>query len=216
MNTPISGRGRPRDESIDQAVLEATAQALDEGGYRAVSIEDVARRAGASKSAVYRRWPNRRRLVLAVLEARLGVIEAPDTGCTLCDLHECLLLVTRAVDRLGAGTLAQLTAEGTGDPALRAELMEVVMDPPRREVHRTLYKARERGDLTEHIDLPLTVDVLASLTFYRQLLGDRPMASEEIEAVVTALLRGIATDYEELVRDYSEHAEHETAQHPVT
>lgn len=215
MNTPTPGRGRPRDESIDQAVLEAAAQALDEGGYRAVSIEDVARRAGASKSALYRRWPNRRRLVLAVLAERLGRLEAPDTGCTLCDLHECLVLVTRAVDRLGAGTLAQLTAEGTDDAELRTELMEVVMDPPRREVHRTLYKARARGDLADHIDLPLTVDVLASLTFYRQLLGDGPMDSEEIETVVTGLLRGIATDYDELVRVYSEHEEHEAGQ-PTT
>jgi|SRR5690625_751135 len=209
MNTPAPGRGRPRDESIDAAVLAATAQALDEGGYRAVSIEDVARRAGSSKSALYRRWPDRRRLVLAVLEDRLGRLQAPDTGCTLCDLHECLVLVTRAVDRLGAGTLAQLTAEGTGDPELREELMEVVVDPPRREVHRTLHKARERGDLAEHVDLPLTVDVLASLTFYRQLLGEGPMTSEEIESVVTALLRGIASDYEELVRVYGEHEAHE-------
>src|SRR5690625_4704576 len=138
-----------------------------------------------------------------------GRLQAPDTGCTLCDLHECLVLVTRAVDRLGAGTLAQLTAEGTGDPELREELMEVVVDPPRREVHRTLHKARERGDLAEHVDLPLTVDVLASLTFYRQLLGEGPMTSEEIESVVTALLRGIASDYEELVRVYGEHEAHE-------
>lgn len=210
MTTPT--RGRPRDEHIDTAVLEATAGALDDNGYRGVAIEDVARRAGVSKSAVYRRWPNRRRLVLAVLEERLGRIGTPSTGCTLCDLHECLVLVTQAVSRLGAGTLAQLTAEGADDPDLHEELMEVVVEPPRRAVHRTLFAARERGDLTDDVDLPLTVDVLSSLTLYRQLFGDDPMAPKEIETVVTTMLRGIAADYEELVRVYSAHEEHEPAQ----
>src|SRR5690625_6804475 len=95
MYTLVPCRGRPLYESIDAAVLAATAQALDECVYRAVSIEDFARRAGSSKSALYRRWPDRRRLVLAVLEDRLGRLQAPDTGCTLCDLHECLVLVDR-------------------------------------------------------------------------------------------------------------------------
>src|SRR5690625_4704577 len=91
MNTPAPGRGRPRDESIDAAVLAATAQALDEGGYRAVSIEDVARRAGSSKSALYRRWPDRRRLVLAVLEDRLGGSRPPTPAapCAICTSAWC-------------------------------------------------------------------------------------------------------------------------------
>src|SRR5699024_12858920 len=122
---------------------------------------------------------------------------------------ECVVLGSRGGCRLGAGAVAVLTAEGSGDLARRQEPMEVGVDPPRREVRRTLHKARERGDLAEHGDLPLTVDVLASLTFYRQLLGEGPMTSEEIESVVTALLRGIASDYEELVRVYGEHEAHE-------
>lgn len=208
----VAGRGRPRDEHIDAVVLEATAETLDAGGYRDVAIEEIARRAGVSKTAVYRRWPNRRRLVLAVLEERLGQIRAPDSGCILCDLHECLVLFTRAISRLGAGTLAQLTAEGADDPDFRAELMDVVVEPPRREVHRTLYKARQRGDLKADVDLPLTVDVLSSLTFYRQLFGDGVMASDEIETVVTTMLRGIAADYDELARASRAHEVHDSAQ----
>ncbi|UFU07474.1 TetR/AcrR family transcriptional regulator [Ruania halotolerans] len=212
MNTRASTRGRPRDEHIDAAVLHATARTLDDGGYREVAIEDVARRAGVSKSAVYRRWPNRRRLVLAVLADRLGRIEAPSTGCTMCDLHECLVLITRAICLLGAGTLAQLTAESAGEATLHEELLEVVIEPPRRAVHRTLFAARQRGDLREDVDLPLTVDVLASLTFYRQLFGRAPMTTVEIETVVSTMLRGIASDYDDLVREYAAHESHDRAQ----
>lgn len=202
-------RGRPRQQHIDEAVLRASAEALDRDGYRGVAIEEVARRAGVSKAAVYRRWPNRRHLALAVLEERLGRIEAPNSGCTLCDLHECLVLFTRAFDRLGAGTLAQLIAEGAEDGSLHAQLTSVVLDPPRRAVHRTLFEARRRGDLRDDVDLPLTVDALSSLVFFRLLLGDDPMGDEELGTVVTSVLRGIAMDGDALLREYAEHEQHQ-------
>ncbi|HIY66869.1 MAG TPA: TetR/AcrR family transcriptional regulator, partial [Candidatus Agrococcus pullicola] len=189
-----SNRGRPRDAQIDTAVLEATAEALDADGYSGVIIEEVARRAGVSKTAVYRRWPNRRHLALAALADRLGRIEVPNTGCTLCDLHECLVLITSAFRRLGTGTLAQLIAEGADDPGLREQLTEIVLEPPRRAVHRSLFEARSRGDLRDDVDLPLTVDALSSLVFYRLLLGDEPMNPHQIEAVVVSLLGGIASN----------------------
>jgi AcrR family transcriptional regulator len=204
-----TGRGRPRDAQIDAAVLQVTAEVLDQQGYRGVVIEDVARRAGVSKTAVYRRWPNRYRLTIAVLEDRLGRIGAPSTGCTLCDLHECLVLTTDAFCRLGAGTLAQLIAEGGDDPSAHQHLTEAVLDPPRQAVHRTLFEARERGDLRSEVDLPLVVDALSSLVFYRLLLGADPMSPEEIEAVVIALLRGIATDGDALLREAAGHEEHQ-------
>lgn len=202
-------RGRPRLKHIDEAVLQACAETLDRDGYRALAIEEVARRAGVSKSAVYRRWPNRRHLALAVLEERLGRIVAPDSGCTLCDLHECLVLFSRAFERLGAGTLAQLIAEGSEDTSLHEHLTSVVLDPPRRAVHRTLFEARRRGDLREDVDLPLTVDALSSLVFFRLLLGDDPMADEELATVVTSVLRGIATDGDGLLREFAEHDQHQ-------
>lgn len=204
-----TGRGRPRDAHIDEAVLQATADVLDSDGYRGVVIEDVARRAGVSKTAVYRRWPNRRPLVLEVLANRLGRIEAPNSGCTLCDLHECLVLVTDAFCRLGPGTLAQLIAEGADDPSLHDHLMEVVIEPPRRAVHRTLFEARRRGDLRDDVDLSLIVDTLSSLVFYRLLLGGDPMDPGELEVVVSEVLRGIATDGDALLREYTEHDEHQ-------
>ncbi|WP_293699603.1 TetR/AcrR family transcriptional regulator [uncultured Agrococcus sp.] len=203
-----NGRGRPRDAQIDAAVLEATEEALDTEGYSGVIIEEVARRAGVSKTAVYRRWPNRRHLALAALADRLGRIEAPNTGCTLCDLHECLVLITNAFRRLGTGTLAQLIAEGADDAELREQLTEIVLEPPRRAVHRSLFDARRRGDLRDDVDLPLTVDALSSLVFYRLLLGDDPMDPQQIEAVVITLLRGVAADAGALLREFAEHEVH--------
>ena len=94
--------GRPRDPAIDAAVLDATLAVLDEVGYGRLTLEEVARRAGTTKPAIYRRWPTRQRLVLAALESASACARAPDTGCTLCDLDECLKLFVAAFRRHAA------------------------------------------------------------------------------------------------------------------
>ncbi|HLS16062.1 MAG TPA: TetR/AcrR family transcriptional regulator [Beutenbergiaceae bacterium] len=212
MSTTNRGAGRPRDATIDAAVLDAVSSVLDAEGYQALAIEDVARRAGVSKPAVYRRWSNRQELALTELRRRLATVEPPDTQCTLCDLHESLLLFSQTFARLGAGSLAHLLADSARDPDLRGELTAALVDPQRDAVRRTLTKARDRGDLCPDLDLSLIVDALSSLVFYRQLFGPAPMDASEIEDAVATLLRGIATDYDDLVAKSAAHTDqHELA-----
>ena len=118
--TPVERAGRPRNAELDQAISRATLELLDEVGYGRLTLEHVARRAGTAKPAIYRRWPNRQRLVLAALAARLGSAEAPDTSCTLCDLDECLKVFVAAFKRMPPDVLGPLFADCAHDPELRA------------------------------------------------------------------------------------------------
>ncbi|HMI70786.1 MAG TPA: helix-turn-helix domain-containing protein, partial [Solirubrobacteraceae bacterium] len=115
--------GRPRDRQIDAAALDATLAVLDQVGYGRLTLEEVARRAGTTKPAIYRRWSGRPRLVLAALSRRLGEARAPDTGCTLCDLDECLKVFVAAFRRMPPGVIDSLFADCAGDRELRAEFM---------------------------------------------------------------------------------------------
>jgi AcrR family transcriptional regulator len=126
--------GRPRNPEIDAAVLRATLAVLDELGYGRLTLEEVARRAGTTKPAIYRRWRSRQRLVLAALGRRLGGAEAPDTGCTLCDLDECLKVFVAAFRRMPPDVLGPLFADCTDDPELRAAFMTTLFEPPRAAV----------------------------------------------------------------------------------
>jgi AcrR family transcriptional regulator len=191
--------GRPRDRQIDAAVLGATLAVLDRSGYGRLTIEEVARDAGTTKPAIYRRWPNRQRLVLAALGRRLGEARAPDTGCTLCDLDECLKVFVRAFRRMPPGVLGPLFAESAGDRELRAAFMTTLFEPPRAAVRETLDRAHARGDLRDDVDLDLILDLIGSLVHYRALFGHATTTDAEIERAVEALLRGIATDYPRLL-----------------
>ena len=191
--------GRPRDPQIDAAVLDATLAGLDELGYGRLTLEDVARRAGTTKPAIYRRWAGRPRLVLAALGLRLGELLPPDTGCTLCDLDESLKLFVAAFRRLPPGVIGPLFAECAGDPELRAAFLATLFDPPRTAVAQTLDRAQGRGDLRPGVDLALILDLLASVIHYRVLFGHATTTDAEIERTVEALLQGIATDYPALL-----------------
>ena len=195
----VAHRGRPRDPQIDAAILGATLAALAEVGYAGLTLEDVARRAGTTKPALYRRWSSRQRLVLAALARRLGEVRVPDTGCTLCDLDECLKLFVAAFRRLSPKVLGALFADCSADENLRAAFMAALFDPPRGAVKETLERAYQRGDLRDDVDRELILDLLGSLVHYRVLFGHAPTSDREIERVVESLLRGIATDYPALL-----------------
>jgi AcrR family transcriptional regulator len=197
--TQESRAGRPRDRQIDAAVLRATLAVLDQDGYGRLSLEEVARQAGTTKPAIYRRWPNRQRLVLSALGERLGEARAPDTGCTLCDLDESLKVFVAAFRRMPPGVIGPLYADCAGDGELRAAFMTTLFEPPRAAVRETLDRAHTRGDLRDEVDVELILDLIGSLVHYRALFGHAPTSDVEIERTVEALLQGIATDYPRLL-----------------
>lgn len=191
--------GRPRRTEIDAAALDATLTLLGESGYRRLSLEEVARRAGTTKPALYRRWPSRPALVLAALAGRLGGIVVPDTGCTMCDLGESIGVFVAAFRRLPPDVIGPLLADCAADPELHAAFMTTLFDPPRQAVRQTLAGAVERGDLRRDLDLELAVDLLGSLVHHRVLFGHAALTDGDIESAVETLLGGIAADYPALV-----------------
>jgi AcrR family transcriptional regulator len=191
--------GRPRDQKIDAAVLDATVTVLKRSGYGGLTLEEVARHAGTTKPAIYRRWPNRQRLVLAALGRRLGDAHPPDTGCTLCDLDECLKLFVAAFRRMPPGVLGPLYADCAGDRDLRAAFMTALFDPPRAAVRETLERAQARSDLRDDADLDIVLDLLGSFIHYRALFGHARTSNAEIERAVETLLQGVAADFPELL-----------------
>jgi AcrR family transcriptional regulator len=191
--------GRPRNPQLEHDLLRATLTLLDESGYGQLALEEVARVAGTTKPAIYRRWPNRQRLVLAALARRLGTAEPPDTGCTLCDLDECLKVFVGAFRRLPPDVIGPLFADCTRDRELRAAFMTTLFDPPRAAVKATLDRAHARGDLRADVDRDLVLDLIGSLVHYRALFGHAPVTDTEIERAVEAILQGVATDYPRLL-----------------
>lgn len=184
---------RPRDPHIDGAVLDATVEELSQVGYARLKLEAVARRAGTTKPAIYRRWPGRQDLVLAALVKRLdaGAIRVPDSGCVICDLVGAMDVFVAAFRRVPAGAMGALLADCDGQPELRAAFMRKLFEPPRSAVGEMVDRAKARGDLRADLDRELAVDLLGALVHYRALFDHAPIDGGE----VVTLLRGMAAGY---------------------
>jgi AcrR family transcriptional regulator len=60
-------RGRPRREEAATNILDAALALLRAGGYRELTLDEVARRAGVAKTTIYRRWPSKAALAAEIV-----------------------------------------------------------------------------------------------------------------------------------------------------
>ena len=113
--------GRPRDPRIDDSVLRATVELLGKSGYADLSVDAIARRAGTSKPAIYRRWPSKAHLVHEAVFPISEATELPDTGSLAGDVREMVRRSTRRADHAGraGGDAGAAGGDGHGPDAAR-------------------------------------------------------------------------------------------------
>lgn len=191
--------GRPRNQRIDAAALEAVRAILDTEGYSGVSFEAVARRAETSRPAIYRRWSSRPALVLDAVARTLEVPGSADTGCTLCDIHESFHMFLAAYRGIRPETLSALYAECAVDSGLRQRYLQTIVAPVRTAVGRTLDRALARGDLRADTDMTLLLDLIASLVHYRAQFSPEHLTDDDAGHAMELILQGAAVDYPGLV-----------------
>jgi AcrR family transcriptional regulator len=186
--------GRPRDPRIDSAVLRATVDLLGETRYAALSVDAIARRAGTSKPAIYRRWPSKTHLLHEAAfpadEARLSL---PDTGSLADDLAEMLRRTANAfADPVARAITPGIMAEIAVDPTLHPALLER-FGGAWKGFHDRVVLAAERGEVRADVDPDLLIEAVAGASLMRLLLGPTDGLDEGWVARTTDLLmRGIA------------------------
>ncbi len=186
-------RGRPRSLEADRAILAAAAVLLAEGGFAALSIEEVAARSGVAKTTIYRRWTSRGTLALdAFLADFQGQQPPPDTGTLRGDLLAALRAWIRVVTRTSAGPiLAGLIAESQRDPELGIAWRERVVERLRAQHKMMLNRAVERGEIPPDADHEIVLDLLFGAAYHRLLHGHRPLTDSFARQVVDVIVAGV-------------------------
>jgi AcrR family transcriptional regulator len=106
-----------------ERVIRAARELGAEGGYDAVQMRDVATRADVALGTIYRYFPSKDALLLAVMVQWLGELEPrvsrhPPTGDTTVErIMDVLTRALRAMDRDPRLTAAVIGAMTAGDPA---------------------------------------------------------------------------------------------------
>ena len=172
-SAPARGRGRPRSAEAHQAILGATLTLLDEVGYRALTIEAVAARAGVGKTTIYRRWPSKLELVVEAVAEMRPPLPTEDTGSLQGDF---LAFQRGQISRVAAGPMPRiaprLLAESVSDRELHEAVQRELIDPIRTAIGEVLQRGVDRGELRADLDLELATDVVHGTVVYRILRSE--------------------------------------------
>ena len=186
--------GRPRDARVDGAVMEAARSLLAEKGFAGTTVEAIASRAGVGKATIYRRWPTREALLLAVTTADLPDIPTPDTGDLRQDLRLIFTTLAEQIRMAGpASYLGDLIGESTRNPAMRKDFQAMIQQ--RRSLCADVVaQARKRGEVRKSIDPDLVLDLISGSIFYRKLFSDEEADATYVEQAIDAVLDGILVE----------------------
>lgn len=188
---------RRRGEALVDAVFDATLAEIAEHGLRGASMDRIARRAGAGKASLYRRWPNVRTLALDVFLTTITKAlptEYPNTGHVRQDLITSITQFVEAVDGHLALVLRELIGEAAHDPEVSQQFNERFGLPQQLELVAAVQRAMARGEIPNQAIDPLVLELPAAFVLQRILLTGTPPTTEDaahlIDAVIMPLLSG--------------------------
>jgi AcrR family transcriptional regulator len=187
--------GRPRDESIDAAILDATIDELIERGYPALSIEAIAVRAGVAKTTVYRRWPNLDDLVLqAMRSVELG---GEDRDAPPGSVREELLFLLDRMRRTWAdprysALMRRAAADGTASPEIYRSFRDRLIIPRLAQLHTVLRRGVEEGLIRPGVDLEWVRQAMTSPILAVALTHKDRVTRAQLAFTIDTVLAGLA------------------------
>ena len=171
---PGEHRGRARDPEIDARILAVANRHLAGVGYEAMSLTAVAREAGTTRQALYRRWPTKAALAAAALETAADAGPAASSLDPLADLVAELSDFQRGVSRPGRLSLVGTMLQDSTDPPLRARYQAQIIAPRRARLLGILRRARRLGLIDPQADLEVAITLCTGSWYARALAGLDP------------------------------------------
>ena len=160
--------GRPRDGRVDQAIVETTLALLAEVGPTALSVEEVASRAGVSKATMYRRFPTKDDLVVAALAS---LNESLMAGAVDGPVRDVLVTLVTAwweqnADSRSGQLFPRVLAHAKSNPRMFCSFYDQVIEP-RRDVYRAVIgRGIEAGELRSDTDIELLTTLIIASSVY--------------------------------------------------
>lgn len=169
---------------LEDSILDAAWEELAAGGYAALTLESVAKRAGTSRPVLARRWPTRAKLATAAIARHFAA--HPVTVTDLGSVREELYLMLRQLSERARPDIIQLLFDMNRDLAaaessladMRAELTN---GEPMRSI---LARGVARKELEPARLTPRIIALPADLARNEMLMTLRPLSRKAIREIV--------------------------------
>jgi len=193
LTPPAVRRGRPPSEmaASHSVIMDAVYALLQVKSVRDLTMEAVAKRAGVGKPTLYKWWPTKATLVLAMLCERMAPkLEKP----TVLTAEESLRFRARSLIKDFNGPfgriVAGLIAEGQSEPAVLQEFFDRWISPRRNATITDLQRGKDAGELRSETEPELLNDAIFGAIYYRMLLRSGPLTRRFGDDLVEQVILG--------------------------
>ena len=185
---------RPRDEELDEKIIQSAADEFHQNGYGPMTLASVAKRAGVRPGAVYTRFRDKKEMLVAILEHVSKVSEFQTKVRVTDDPYDDLVFAVRevhnSVSSLHAFTIPALAIMDTDEAD---EVRHLIRENMTRNRHMQLIrpaleKLKEAGMLSDTIDINYASAMLVGAYFtFRLALDPSKWPSDMPEKLVESL-----------------------------
>src|SRR5579862_5791034 len=190
---PAVRKGRPPSEmaASHAVIMDAVYALLKEKSVRDLTIEAVAKRAGVGKPTLYKWWPTKATLVLAMLCERMAPkLEKPTALTAEQSLRFRVRRLIAAFNGPFGKIVAGLIAEGQSEPATLMEFFDQWVSPRRNATIVDLQRGKNTDELPSETEPELLNDAIFGAIYYRLLLRSGPLTEQFGEELVEQVIRG--------------------------
>jgi AcrR family transcriptional regulator len=188
---PRKGRPPSQMAASHAVIMDAVYALLQEKSVRDLTMEEVARQAGVGKPTLYKWWPTKAKLVLAMLSERMAPNLDLPAGRTAAESLR--FRVRRLIDAFNGPfgrIVAGLIAEGQSEAAIRQEFFDRWVSPRRTATIADLERGKNTGELRWETDSEVLNDAIFGAIYYRLLLRSGPLTRRFGDQLVEQVIRG--------------------------
>jgi len=187
--------GRPRSPNVDAAILDAALALFVERGLGGVSFEQIAKRSGVSRTAIYRRWGSKEEVVARALGRLREQAEETFADWAERPISEVMAWFVENVPRQMLNpyyrSLSRSVLALDDSSELKAIYAETVLRPRQDAFSKMIRRARATGTLPDGLDPDLVQDMLSGALLHQILLGPAEQTEEQLREYIVRLLGGL-------------------------
>jgi AcrR family transcriptional regulator len=184
--------GRPRSESAiaHDRILDAVFELLQTRSIRELQVQEVCRKAGVSKPTIYKWWPTKAAMVMAMFEQRMVRRLPPIESLSA---EQLIRVAVPGLIRLFNGPFGEVAAEmiaaGQSEPAVLREFRDRYVLKRRKVAVKALEEAHASGEMNRSVDPELLLDLIFGPIYFRLLVKHQPLNQAFGKALLDFVLR---------------------------
>lgn len=186
--------GRPRSDAAGAhaAIMDAVYELLQERSARDLTMEMVAKRAKVGKPTLYKWWPTKGALILAMFGERLqtkrAMVEAVSAEQAIRSRVQRLI---KEFNGLFGKVMSGLIAEGQSEPEILHELYDKHVRLSRMATIAEIERGKTAGDFAADTNPELLIDAIFGPIYFRLLLHSATLTEQYGEDLIDQVMRGV-------------------------